>query len=72
MIQVTGDDPDNVVVTTFSGYGFDPYEIMRLGLKQHPNTSLKDFVEETLRTFSYQKEIIVFRVTSPMKKMTLT
>jgi len=69
MLDMFGNDDGDLAVTTFDGQGFDPYEVIRAGLAQHPDFKERGFAAAVVKQYGYQKEIIVLRVVGPMRKV---
>lgn len=62
---------DEMCVTQFDGWGFDPHQILHEGLKQHSSHKEADFLRQVLANNEYQAEIVVIRLESPLKKISL-
>jgi len=59
------------MVVTFSGWGFDPFEYLLVGLDV-VDLSEKDeiYIRDVMIDNEYQQEIIVLRILSPMTRVT--
>jgi hypothetical protein len=60
-------DVDDVSITKFSAEGFDPYDVISVGIKQHPHHEEIEFLRRVLDENVYQSEIVVTRVLGPQK-----
>ena len=72
MMQNLGTSSDAPAITKFDGEGFDPYEVIRHGLEQYPDHPEKDFMRLTIRSYTYQKEVVVTKLTSRQVKISLS
>jgi len=68
MLDTFGLD-DEHPVTVFDAVGFDPYEVMRAGLKANPGMRDAGYVRAVLSGYSYQQEIVALRVVGPVRKV---
>lgn len=72
MLDMFGNDDGDLAITKFDGEGFDPYEVIEAGLRSNPNFKSRGYASGVVKQYSYQREIVVLRVTGQMKKVRLT
>lgn len=69
MIDFFGGPDEDPAVTKFDAEGFDPYEILRVGLEQNPDVKDAAFMRGALQHYGFQKEIIVLKILGPQFKV---
>jgi hypothetical protein len=69
MLESNGYTAEEVPVTAFDGDGFDPYALIRAGIRQHPDHPEMRFLRDVLMLNEYQKEIVVLRVVGRQRKI---
>lgn len=55
-------DLEEAAITSFAAEGFDPYEFIREGMRQHPTHPEMMFLRGVLRENEYQREVVVTRI----------